>query len=216
MAVDVGALRRTLATYRGTGPSSRAFVTARVAVAPLGALDPELRGLRGRVLSVGCGFAVLERYLAEINPHVTVEGVDIDGGRVRVARATAERSPRVDVSEADVTQMNSTGALFDAVLAIDLLHHVPADGQAAMLAALAGCLVPGGTLLLKDIDVEPRWKYLFNRGHDRVVAGPDPIHCHSSEEAARMLSDAGLEPGVPRRLHRFGPYPHYLVTATRP
>ena len=50
MAVDVGALRRTLATYRGTGASSRAFVAARVAVAPLGALDPELRGLRGRVL----------------------------------------------------------------------------------------------------------------------------------------------------------------------
>ena len=28
---------------------------------------------------MGCGFAVLERYLAEINPHVTVEGMDIVG-----------------------------------------------------------------------------------------------------------------------------------------
>lgn len=215
MGVDVPALRRTLAAFRGAGTSTRAFVAARVAVAPLGALDVELRALRGRVLSVGCGFAVIERYLVEVNPHVTVEAVDVDAERVAVARAAARPVGRLEVAEADVTRMDSGGARFDAVLAVDLLHHIPAADQAPMLAALAGQLSPGGRLLLKDIDVHPRWKYLFNRLHDRLVAGPEPICCRSREQAARMLDQAGLQAGPPRRLGRFGPYPHYVVVAIK-
>ena len=127
-----------------------AFVAARLAVAPLGGLDPELRGLRGRILSLGCGFGVLERYLGEINPEVEVGGIDIDSKRVRAAAETADRAPRVNVYEQDATRL-APNAAFDAALAIDVLHHVPRDAHGDVATGLFSTLKPSGVCLLKDI-----------------------------------------------------------------
>ena len=55
---------------------------ARLVVAPLGPMDEELRALSGRVLSVGSGHTVVERYLAEINPNVEIVAYDLNAERI--------------------------------------------------------------------------------------------------------------------------------------
>lgn len=216
MAVDVGAARRAWDTYAGEGVVTRAFLAARLAVLPLGALDDELRSLSGRVLSLGCGHGIVERYLAEINPAVVVDGVDLDAARVSAAGRTAARSPRVSLQVADVTRLESASAAYDAVLAVDVLHHVPLGAQAGVAAALADALVPGGVCLVKDIGVNPPWKHRWNALHDRLVAGPDPLACRSPEAMAAVFESAGLVLERLSRLDRRSPYPHYLLRLRRP
>lgn len=215
MALDYGAASRAWRSFAPLGPGTRAFLLARMAVAPLGPLEPELRALRGRVLSVGCGHGIVDRYIAELNPDVRIEGVDLDRERIVQANATQELAPRVSARVADVTTFDP-GDGYDAAIAVDILHHVPEQAHAPLLAALHRALRPGGLLLVKEMAPEPRRQYLWNRFHDRIVAGPDPIHCRSPDEMAKLVEQAGFEVQDRRRLRRLGIYPQYLVSARRP
>lgn len=215
MGLDWGAARRAWSSFEGLGVATRAFLLARMAVAPLGPMDPELRMLRGRVLSLGCGHGAIDRYLAEINPDVRIEGVDLDEKRVLQAQETQERAPRVRVAVADVTTLDP-GEGYDCALAVDVLHHVPFETHATIASALLRALKPGGLLLVKDMAPEPRRQYLWNRTHDRIVAGPDPICCRMPDDMSGVLREVGFEIDRVRRLKRLRIYPQYLVLARRP
>jgi cyclopropane fatty-acyl-phospholipid synthase-like methyltransferase len=205
---------RAWRSFAGAGARTRAFLLARLVTVPRTALERELPA-GARVLSLGSGHGLVERYLAERDAEATFEGVDLDAERVAVAERSASRVPRVRVREADVTKLEVDDA-YDAALAVDVLHHVSADRHAEVLTALHRALRPGGVLLIKDIATTPRWRYEFNRLHDRVVAGPEPIHCRAPDEMARIAEAAGFQVERVRRVGRVSPYPHYLVRLRRP
>lgn len=213
--MDRGAAWRAWRSYRGAGMPVQAFLVARMAVAPLGPLDRDFRSLRGSIISLGCGHGAVDRYVAEVNHNVTIDGVDLDEERVRLARGTELRQPRVRVRVADVRSLDAQGR-YDGALAIDVLHHVEARLHGEIVRALWTCVRPGGTLLVKEMADSPRRQYLWNRTHDRIVAGPEPIHCRSPEGMAGVVEDSGFEVQEVRRLKRLRIYPQYVVRASRP
>jgi SAM-dependent methyltransferase len=216
-AIDRRAVRRAFATYGGAPLATRAFVAARLVVAPLAPLTEEGRRLTGRVLSLGSGISVVERYLAEVNPDLHIEGVDLDPRHIELIRSTQERSPRVTLRQGDATLIDEPAEAYDAVLVCDALHHFDPESHKPLADAIAACLKPSGVCIVKDLDVRPRWKYEWNRLHDRIVAGPEPIFCRSPEEMAEVLSGAGLVPErVERTDRRLTPYAHYVVRARKP
>ena len=214
--VDGRAVRRAFASYRGASLGVRAFIGARFAIAPLRALGEEASLVEGRMLSLGCGYGAVERYLAEINPALHIEGIDLDRRKVDLIASTVERSPRVRLREGDATQIDLPPS-YDAVLVCDALHHFPSDTHAPLAKAIGGCLVPGGVAIVKDLDVAPRWKHGWNRVHDRIVAGPEPIVCRPPAEVAALFEDAGLVVERAERTEgRLTPYAHYVVRARKP
>ncbi len=212
--MNLAALRSTIASYRGAPPVTRAFVVARFLVAPVGPLDAELRGRSGRVLSLGSGLCMLERYLAEQNPNLEFVGIDLDEDKVDlIARNPAPQPPGHPSTLGDATAIDEP-AVYDTVLICDALHHFPAEMHARVAQSVAAALVPGGRVIVKDLDVAPRWKYHWNRLHDRLVAGPEPIYCRPIDEMAQMFESAGLVVEEQRRLdHAAAPYAHYLITS---
>lgn len=195
-------------SYDGAPAGVRAFVGARLLLLPLSELEPELRALHGRVLSLGAGYGAVERYLAALNERVEVEGVELDAERVAVAERCP--APRVSLRVQDVRELAGSRG-YDSALAIDLFHHVPADKHVDVLGAVATALRPGGLFVVKDIARTPHWKHEWNRLHDRLVAGPDPIHCREPEEMAQLGLESGFASARWRRVARFDPYPHYVV-----
>lgn len=237
MSIDLRAARRAFASYRGAPAGARAFVAARYVVAPMGPLADEFRGRSGRVLSLGSGLSMLERYLAELEPGLHFDGVDLDPVKVELIARTLHRSPRVTLRLGDATRLEDlaegdpgarpsggdeatgpdAGSGYDLVLICDAMHHFPADVHGAVLRSVADLLRPGGTVVVKDLDAGPAWKYHWNRIHDRIVAGPEPIHCRPPAEMAALLTDAGLVVERADRIdHALTPYAHYLIRATRP
>ena len=214
MALDARAAWRAWASFRGAGAGTRAFVAARLAVAPLGLLGAEVRALRGRILSLGCGYGVVDRYLAETNPDIVIDGIELDPDRVAVAGSTAELAPRVNVRVADVTRLEAD-RVYAGALCVDLFHHVPFDEHAAIARATWGSLEAGGVFLVKDIATTPRRQYLWNRLHDRVVVGREPISCRAPDDMATVLARAGFAIHGVRRSSPLGLYPHYLVVARK-
>ena len=205
--IDPQAALAAWRSYAGAPPGVRAFVGARLLLLPLCKIDAELCALRGRVLSLGAGYGAVERYLAELNDGVTVEGVELDAERVAVANECP--APRVAMRAGDALEPGS--GPYDSALAVDLLHHVPAERHGEVLGSVAGLLRPGGTFLVKDIARTPGWQHDWNRLHDRLVAGPDPIHCREPRDLADLALASGFASARWRRVARFDPYPHYLV-----
>lgn len=215
MTIDIRTAYRAWASYSGSGPGTRIFLAARLGVVPIGAMDEELRGLSGRVMSLGCGYGLVERYLAMLNHDVQVDGFELDESRVETANATTPDGLPITVLHQDVTTIE-TGRQYDAALALDVMHHVPGDAHRDVAEALWRAVRPGGTCLVKDIDTTPRWKHAWNRLHDRIVAGPDPISCRSMRDMQTVFEAAGFTCEAARRLHPFSPYPHYLLVLNRP
>ena len=211
--LDLRAAYRAWASFAGAGAGRRAFLLARLVNAPLGPLDDDLRALRGRVLALGAGYGLIERYVAEINHAVVIDGVELDESRVAVAAASP--AARVTVARADVRSLPEAGT-YSAALAIDILHHVPGEEHGGVASALFDSLEPGGVCLVKDIATRPRWTHAWNRTHDRLVAGPAPLHCRAPDEMAAVFEAAGFAITGVRRLSPLSPYPHYLVRARRP
>ncbi|MBV8462735.1 MAG: class I SAM-dependent methyltransferase [Acidimicrobiales bacterium] len=215
MPLDRRAALRSWSSFDRAGPATRVFLLARLSIIPLDAMDEELRSLRGRVLSVGCGHGLVERYLAEINPNVEVVGAELDADRVELVSASQYRYPRVVVEHGDARDLAGYGD-FDAVMAVDVLHHVEYDEQAGVAAAMAGAIRPGGMCLVKDMDVRPAWKYHWNRTHDRIVAH-QWVNCRTPEDMARLFERTGLVAERVERVDRsYGPYPQYVLRFRKP
>lgn len=213
------AVRRAFASYRGAPLGARAFVAARYVVAPLGPLAEQFSGLSGRVLSLGSGLSMIERYLAELEPELCFEGVDLDPAKVELIARTRHQSPRVTLRHGDATKLapSDDGPRYDHALVCDAMHHFPADAHRDVLGSVAGVLRPGGVVVVKDLDARPAWKYHWNRVHDRIVAGPEPIFCRPPADMAALLDEAGLRVEHAARIdHALTPYAHYVVRAVKP
>jgi 2-polyprenyl-6-hydroxyphenyl methylase/3-demethylubiquinone-9 3-methyltransferase len=193
--------------------ATRAFVAARLLVLPLKPLAEEFERLHGEVLGVGSGHGVVARFLAELNPDVTVTGLDVDAGRVAVAQATEANAPGVRIRVQDVRALDVV-AEFDAAAAVDLMHHVPRADHAAVARALARAVKPGGELLIKDIAPTPRWKHGINRLHDRLVAG-EATTATDPRALAELFDRAGFTIERLERIAPLSPYPHFILRARR-
>jgi len=205
---------RAWSSFDGLGAFTRLFLLARSSIIPFAALDPELRGLKGRVLSLGCGHGVLERYLAEINPDVEVVGIELDEERVDAAAASAHRYPRVAIRQGDARDLGDVGTV-DAAIAVDVFHHVPLDDHVRVATALASVIRPGGRLLVKDMNRWPAWKHSWNRWHDRLVNGDD-VQCRTPGEFVDLFEGVGFFVEHASFVERAAsPYPQFLVVFVR-
>ena len=165
---------------------------------------------RGVILDVGCGFGLFSLYYASVEPERRFLGIDLDGGRITMARAAARRLglENVTYEEGDARHFTGDGHV-DAAYLVDIVHHIAPEAVPGLLTQLYRCLVPGGHLLVKDVDVKPAWKRMFTWILDKVMAPRTPVRYWGSDELARALEGVGFRV----RRHQMVdvlPYPHVL------
>lgn len=98
-----------------------------------------------RVLSLGCGIGDTELLLA---PHVgEVTGIDLSGAAIRQARADAASA---GISNARFEQGTRAEGIFDVVIAIFFLHHLPDAELEALPHLLRRQLTPAGVFYSLD------------------------------------------------------------------
>ncbi|MGY1815330.1 class I SAM-dependent methyltransferase [Blastococcus sp. SYSU D00820] len=201
------------AHYRTSDPKVRAYNTARLAVLPIPWTVGLLDSLHGSILCLGCGFGTLETVLAASHPDLDFTASDLNATRIAAAQASVHGLDNIRFSVADATRSEPSGS-YDNVFLSDLLHHLPAGTQEPLLEQLWGVVRPGGTMVVKDLDVRPRWKYWWNYAHDRVVAGL-PLTYLPPDHYRRFLTGLGAQvrTTAPRTAL---PYAHYAMLATKP
>jgi ubiquinone/menaquinone biosynthesis C-methylase UbiE len=113
--------------------------------------------LTGDVLEFGSGSGAMAAELLRRFPDVRLTATDYDDSMVEAARdALNEFGDRVDVRQADASQLPFPDESFDAVVSFIMLHHV--IGWEKAVAEAVRVLRPGGRLIGFDL--------LANRGRN--------------------------------------------------
>ena len=99
-----------------------------------------------RALEIGCGIGTFTRLLARRTDHVTA--TDLSGEMIRIARQRSTGYPNIDYSIGDVLEMDLPASLFDCIVMIATLHHLPTE---PVLEKLKRALTPEGVLILHDL-----------------------------------------------------------------
>jgi len=106
-----------------------------------------LEGLR--IADIGCGGGLVSEPLAGLGASVT--GIDPAEENAAAARAhAADSGLEIDYRAARVEDLAAEGAQYDAVIALEVVEHVP-DVQ-AFIGVCAQTLRPGGMMLLSTIN----------------------------------------------------------------
>ncbi|HLK35813.1 MAG TPA: class I SAM-dependent methyltransferase [Polyangiaceae bacterium] len=210
-----GAIRNIV---RALPPIERAYSLVRFSI-----LRPKLLSVMdlllpddGLVLDVGCGFGLFAAYFGQTQPRRRIVGVDPDARRVGLARRVADRLALREHQfvVGDVRDAPLEGP-FDAVYVLDVMHHLPREGQRPVLERLRSLLLPGGVLIIKDITTEPRFGLLFTEALDRLMVGwREPLAYRHHREWGEMLAELGFRVRIVR-VPDVLPYPHVVIAATK-
>jgi ubiquinone/menaquinone biosynthesis C-methylase UbiE len=106
-----------------------------------------LEGVRGRLLEVGCGPAVMMPDLLALG--FEVHGIDVSNEMIRRARQRMAGHPlekRCRLGLGDVERLHFSDACFDAVICMGVLEYLPRYAHA--LAEISRVLKPGGVAVL--------------------------------------------------------------------
>lgn len=171
---------------------------------------------QGRILDVGCGFGLFAAYFGQTHSARHIVGVDPDARRVELARKVA-RELSLTHHEFRVGDVRSAvlEGTFQGAYVLDVMHHIPAEHQEAVLAHLHELLAPGGVLLIKDITTEPRLGLLFTEALDRLMVGfKEPLAYRHHGAWGEMLTRLGFKVRIVR-VPDVLPYPHVVIAATK-
>ncbi|GCE75506.1 class I SAM-dependent methyltransferase [Cellulomonas biazotea] len=209
--------RRALRLYRPTPLAVRAHVAIRWFSAPFPPIAAALPRA-GRVLEIGCGHGLFSAYAALAEPGRDVLGVDIDGDKIAAVHDAVQGVGRLELRVAP------DGAVpagpWDAVVFVDVLYLLGADDQRRLLAEAVRSLAPGGSVVVKEMGTQPRWKVRWNTIQEtlsvkvlRITEGSE-FDFVDPQTMAAWLRDLGLTVEL-RRLDAGRVHPHHLLVARR-
>jgi cyclopropane fatty-acyl-phospholipid synthase-like methyltransferase len=170
----------------------------------------------GVVLDIGCGFGLFSLYYAQVAPGRFVRGIDLSARRVGMARRAAARlgADNVAYEQGDARHFKGDGEAAAAYM-LDIVHHVARESVPPLFDQLFRCLVPGGVLLVKDVDTHPAPKRWFTWALDKAMAPRTPLAYWSADALGAALEAAGFR--VRRHLMvDVLPYPHVLCICEKP
>ncbi len=128
-----------------------------------------LRG-KSRVLDVGCGFGLFGCYFSALRPEISYCGYDMNPRRIAMARRVASRLGLKNATFhcGDARDLG-IGEDFDAIMMLDLMHHIDDDSKLKLIETCAEHLSTDGNLIIKDVTTHPFLKIGFTWALDVLM-----------------------------------------------
>jgi len=147
--------------FRSAGPAANLYLRLKLAICPLLEVETHVPAA-GHAVDLGCGNGLFASLLLLGSEARRVAGYDLDPSKLRAAERLKRNNgwEKAVFHEADIVRMEYPRA--DVFTLIDVLYLIPRSDQETVLRKCARALAPGGTLIVKEMDTRPRWKYAWN------------------------------------------------------
>jgi len=143
---------------------SRMYCKARFLIININIIHILALCLRGktRVLDIGCGFGLFGCYFAALFPEISYTGYDQNPRRIEMAQKAAARLGLTNASFhcGDARELKIEDQ-FDAILMVDLMHHIDDDSKARLLETCWKHLAKDGRLIIKDVTSDRKFGIAF-------------------------------------------------------
>lgn len=168
------------------------------------------------VLDVGCGIGLLAHYLRQAGLGYGYLGIDPDARKIAIARAASESGSGL------CFELGSGSTLppwQGHVTLLDMLHYLEPASQRALLLAAGARLLPGASLVIRNVLRDRSWRFGLTRCEEFVVHSARwmrfrALHYPSAVEISDALHAAGLEVTI-MPLWGHTPFNSYLAIARR-
>jgi 2-polyprenyl-3-methyl-5-hydroxy-6-metoxy-1,4-benzoquinol methylase len=163
-----------------------------------------------RVLDIGCGNGLVLNLLSAFKLIKSGIGVDVNVKSLDVASAVAKSNNLLGLFFTPKQPIE----YFEAVLLIDVLHHIPVKIQKTFFLEATKALSNNGILIYKDMARKPKLCAFFNLLHDLIFARqlihtvPLDLIIKWAEESGFIIVEIGKK--------RLGMYAHEWVVLRRP
>jgi len=115
----------------------------------------------GNIVDLGCGTGLLLNLLTLEQGKRSLFGFDIDKRKVNVARESIKGRRGINIEEKNINSNSLTLPKARCITLLDVLSYFDFSKKKKLLARLHDFLEPDGLLIIKDIDRNFSFKYLF-------------------------------------------------------
>lgn len=206
-----------ISLYSGSGPVTKLYLRIKLKICPLVHLE-SLFPKEGKIIDLGCGNGLFPNILGIGSFARRIVGMDMDETKITVAERTKGRLANIEYSMGNIVTMDyPTGDVFSL---IDVLYLIPYEAQEAILKKCAEALSPEGTLIIKEMDTRPRWKYIWNYFQETLAVKiigftlGERFYFRSRDNFETLLRNLGFRVNT-IRLDQGYWYPHIAYICTR-
>lgn len=185
----------------------RWHVATRLRLCPYGEIVSRLPA-EGAALDLGCGYGHFCWYLALEHPNMSVLGCDLDDRKIDAARSVVApegiRTP--DFRRGRAEDVFAKDGNFASITVVDVLYLLPLAAQRALVDWSAHRLAGGGSLVIKALDTEARWRakralleeWIMVRLLRKTASSNERFEPRSPAEYRSWLDALGLAANVTR------------------
>ncbi len=203
--------------YRDASFITRAYLRIKLRICPLIALEEQFPR-EGTIVDLGCGNGLFPNILSLGSPERRVIGIDLDEKKIEHANQTKNQSSHITYQVGDVVEAEYS--LGDVFTLVDVLYLIPYDKHELILQKCYQFLPPGGTLIIKEMDTRPRWKYAWNLLQETLAVKligftlGERFYFRSQKKYLEILQRIGFSVN-PVPMHSGYWYPHIAYICTK-
>ena len=196
---------------------TRTYLRIKLKICPLIALETHVPR-EGTIIDLGCGNGLFPNILSLFSPERQIIGLDLDRKKIQVANGTKIQGAQITYQIGDVVESEYPRG--DVFTLVDVLYLIPYDKQELILQKCYRSLTPGGTLIIKEMDTHPRWKYVWNLLQETLAVKligftlGERFFFRSQEEYLKILKGIGFSV-KPVPMHSGYWYPHIVYICTK-
>lgn len=185
---------------------SKIYTILRLKLSPMLQLEKYVPQ-KGNILDLGCGSGIFAHILYLGSRERKILGIDLSYKRIETANKISNNNSHLRFMVGDVNNIP-----FDdigIITLIDLLHHMTFADQNKLLKKIHTKLHDGGLLLIKDLEKQPLWKYIFHYIQDSISYKGAKLYFRSAKQMSDLLTHFGFTVEIISLASGY-PHPHIL------
>ncbi|MBF0139259.1 MAG: methyltransferase domain-containing protein [Magnetococcales bacterium] len=171
-------------------------------------------------LELGCGQGILIQKIAGRMQKIT--GVDYDPRKCQLALDQFNNSPNITIIKGDILEYlhNTPDQVFDTIILADTLASIRIENQDAILEECYRVIQKNGTVILKIMDITPRYKYkisllvaslVYNVLRLSISDGQQFYHRSSTILTTKLQSLGFTSTIIPLHQIHYNPLSHTII-----